>query len=220
VLHQPQVITMDERLISVFYPVLPWAGLMAVGYAFGSLFHKDFPAARRKLVLLATGIGATLLFIVLRQFNLYGEPVDRRQLDSAVFTWISFFNTTKYPPSLHFLLMTMGPALIFLALVEHIRPRSTNPLVVFGRVPFFFYIVHLYLIHALAMMALAVTGWDWRAYIMSAEQLQSGRLISFGFGLETVYIIWLVVVVILYPFCRWYQQVRENNPGKWWLSYL
>lgn len=220
ILHQPQLVTSYGRLISIFYPVLPWAGLMALGYAFGSLFKADIPPTRRTFVLLASGISATLLFILLRQFNLYGEPVPRQTLDSSAFTLISFLNTTKYPPSLHFLLMTMGPALIFLALIEYARPRSTNPLVVFGRVPFFFYVVHIYLIHALAMATLAFTGWEWRDYILSAPRFQSGRLSSFGFGLEAVYVIWGIVVVMLYPLCWWYQKVRQNNPEKRWLSYL
>jgi len=220
ILHQPQLVTSYGLLISIFYPVLPWAGLMAVGYAFGYLFKRDFPASQRTLVLLASGIGATLLFIVLRQFNLYGEPIGWLPQDSNMFTLIAFLNTTKYPPSLQFILMTIGPALIFLALIEYARPRETNPLVTFGKVPFFFYIVHIYLIHVLAILALVFTGWDWREYILSAARFQSARLIDFGFGLEAVYIIWLVVILMLYPLCRWYQQVRENNPGRWWLSYL
>lgn len=220
ILHQPQLVNAAGRTVSIFYPVLPWAGLMAVGYVFGSLFTKDFPQKQRMVVLLATGVGATLLFIGLRQFNLYGEPFDRQSLDSGLFTWISFLNTTKYPPSLQFLLMTMGPALLCLALFELVRPGAKNPLLIFGKVPFFFYIVHIYLIHALATLALVFTGWDWQEYILTAEQFRSGSLISFGFGLATVYIIWAIVLVMLYPLCRWYQQVREKNPGKWWLSYL
>ena len=220
ILHQPQFITSNGRLISIFYPVLPWAGLMALGYAFGTVFKSEVPMARRTSLLLTAGVGATILFIVLRLFNMYGEPLPRQTLDSSTFTLISFLNTTKYPPSLQFLLMTMGPALMFLALIEHARPRATNPLVVFGKVPFFFYIVHIYLIHALAMATLAFTGWDWREYILSAPRFQSGRLDSFGFGLEAVYTLWAIVIVVLYPLCRWYQKVRQNNPGKWWLSYL
>ena len=220
VLHQPQLVVANGRLISIFYPVLPWAGLMVLGYAFGSLFGNDVPAARRTVLLLASGIAALALFLILRLFNLYGEPIPRQTLDSDTFTLLSFLNTTKYPPSLQFLLMTMGPALVFLALIEYARPQATNPLVVFGRVPFFFYIVHIYLIHALAMMTLALTGWDWREYILSAPRFRSGRLEGFGFGLEAVYSIWAIVVILLYPLCRWYQQVRQNHPGKWWLSYL
>lgn len=220
ILHQPQLVTSYGRLISIFYPVLPWAGLMAVGYSFGYLFRKDFPAPRRTLWVLASGIGATLLFLLLRQFNLYGEPIDWLPQGTDTFTSIAFLNTTKYPPSLQFILMTIGPALIFLALVEYARLRETNPLVTFGKVPFFFYVIHIYLIHALAMLALVFTGWDWREYILSVARFQSAHLIDFGFGLEVVYAIWVIVVLMLYPLCRWYQKVRENNPGKWWLSYL
>ncbi len=220
ILHQPQFITANGRLISIFYPVLPWAGLMALGYAFGALFKNDVPMARRTSLLLAAGIGATILFVILRLFNSYGEPLPRQTLDTTIFTLISFLNTTKYPPSLQFMLMTMGPALVFLGLLEYVHPRPANPLVIFGKVPFFFYIVHIYLIHALAMATLAFTGWDWREYILSAPRFQSGRLDSFGFGLEAVYTLWAIVIVVLYPLCRWYQKVRQNNPGKWWLSYL
>ena len=220
ILHQPRLVLLNERAISIFYPVLPWAGLMALGYVTGNLFRKEFPISQRMLWLLFSGIGATALFIVLRQFNLYGEPSTWQPQDSAIFTWISFLNTTKYPPSLQFILMTMGPALIFLALSEIMKPRVTNPLVVFGRVPLFFYILHIYFIHALALLALSYAGRDWREYILSAGQFLSGRLDNFGFGLEVVYIVWVLVVLTLYPLCRWYQKVRENNPASWWLSYL
>lgn len=220
ILHQPRLVVLNERAISIFYPVLPWAGLMALGYVTGNLFRKEFPASQRTLWLFVSGIGATALFVVLRQFNLYGEPSIWQPQDSAIFTLISFLNTTKYPPSLHFILMTMGPALIFLALSETIKPRVTHPLVVFGRVPLFFYILHIYFIHALALLALGYAGRDWREYILSAGQFLSGRLDNFGFGLEVVYVVWVLVVLTLYPLCRWYQKVRENNPASWWLRYL
>jgi hypothetical protein len=133
---------------------------------------------------------------------------------------MSFLNTTKYPPSLQFLLMTMGPPLIFLAFLEHTSLRAKNPMVVFGKVPFFFYIVHLYLIHALAMFALVYAGRDWKEYILSAQGITSGRLINFGFGLGTVYMIWLGIVVVLNPLCKWYQRVREDHPTNTWLRYF
>ncbi len=220
ILHQPRLVILDEHVISIYYPVLPWMGVMALGYVAGNLYRKDVPASRRSILLLGIGSAATLLFILLRWSHSYGEPTDWQIQDSAIFTWISFLNTTKYPPSLQFLLMTMGPALILLALSEYFPIKTTNPFVTFGRVPFFFYITHIYLIHALAMLALAYAGWDWREYILSAGVFLSRRLNSFGFGLEVVYFIWAVVVIILYPLCRWYRNVREIHPNWWWLGYL
>ena len=133
---------------------------------------------------------------------------------------MAFLNTSKYPPSLHFLLMTTGPALILLALSERMRPGTTNPIEVFGRVPFFFYIFHLYFIHAFAMLALVFAGRDWSEYILTAGAISSGTLNNFGLRIEAVYIVWVLLIVLLYPLCRAYQRYKENNPTKWWLSYL
>jgi uncharacterized membrane protein len=219
-LHQPNAVSLDGTLINFVYPVLPWIGLMALGYAFGTFYQQDFPVEQRRRWLLGIGVAATLLFILLRGFNLYGEPREWDARSSPVFTLLSFLNTTKYPPSLHFLLMTMGPALIFLALIEPFGKRLPKPVIVFGRVPFFFYILHLYIIHGLAMLLLAYQGRQAGEYIFSAENLISGRLSNFGLSLGVVYVVWGIVVILLYPLCRWYQRYRENHPAKWWLSYL
>jgi uncharacterized membrane protein len=219
-LHQPQAVLINGTLINFVYPVLPWIGLMALGYVFGTLYQQDYPAEQRRRWLLGIGLAATLLFIFLRGFNLYGEPREWDVQPSAVFTLLSFLNTTKYPPSLHFLLMTLGPALIFLALIEPLAKRLLKPVVVFGRVPFFFYILHLYVIHALAMLLLVYQGRDASEYIFSAENLMLGNLSNFGLSLRAVYVVWGIVVLLLYPVCRWYQRYRENHPTKWWLSYL
>jgi uncharacterized membrane protein len=221
VLYQPNSIFMDStHLVNFVYPVLPWVGLMALGYVFGSFYQKDSPTVARRRWLLIIGLCATLLFILLRGFNLYGEPREWQTQDSAVFSLMSFLNTTKYPPSLHFLLMTMGPALMFLSAVESVADRLAKPVVVFGRVPFFFYVVHLYVIHALATLFLVYESRDWQEYILSARQIMSGTLSDFGLSLSAVYIIWVGVVALLYPLCKWYQKYRENNPSKRWLSYL
>ena len=220
ILHQPRLVLLNERAISIFYPVLPWMGVMAMGYVAGNLYKSEVPRSQRTAWLFGIGTGATILFILLRWFNAYGEPTTWQTQDTSIFTWISFLNTTKYPPSLQFLLMTLGPALVFLAASEYFTIQKTNTFVVFGRVPFFFYITHIYLIHMLAMLALAVTGWDWREYILSAGAFLSGRLEGFGFGLGIVYVMWAMVLVILYPLCRWYQKFRENHPTWWWLGYL
>ncbi|HEX5837564.1 MAG TPA: heparan-alpha-glucosaminide N-acetyltransferase domain-containing protein [Anaerolineales bacterium] len=220
VLHQPRLVIEPERIVSIFYPVLPWLGVMALGYAAGPLFKAETPAGKRTLWLLGSGIAATSLFLLLRLSNGYGEPTTWLPLDTGTFTWISFLNTTKYPPSLQFLLMTLGPALVLLALAEAARIRAANPFVVFGRVPFFFYILHIYIIHALALFVLDFTGWEWREYILTAENFLSGRLEAFGFGLGAVYAVWAAVVLALYPLCRGYQKVRESHPEWWWLGYL
>ena len=221
ILHQPGSVRIDStHLVNFVYPVLPWIGLMALGYAGGILYKTDFPAEQRRRWLFAAGICLTLLFIFLRGFNLYGEPSTWQIQTSPMFSLMSFLNTTKYPPSLHFLLMTMGPALLFLSALETIGNRLAKPVIVFGRVPFFFYIVHLYVIHALAMLLLVYQGRDWHAYILSARGIASGTLSSFGLGLEAVYPIWVMIVILLYPVCKWYQTYRENHPAKWWLSYL
>jgi uncharacterized membrane protein len=220
ILHQAQRVSLGNHLISIVYPVLPWIGLMTLGYVSGNLYTASFPIERRKRWLLGIGLVATILFILLRSLHLYGEPTDWQEQNSSIFTVMSFLNMTKYPPSLQFLLMTMGPAMIFLALIEHVNWRAKNPLVVFGKVPFFFYVIHIYLIHALAMLALAYSGRDPKEYILSAQSLTSGRLSNFGFGLGTVYAVWLIVLLGLYPLCRWYQKVREKHPTSWWLRYL
>ena len=219
-LHQPNTLFLQNTLVSLVYPVLPWLGVMALGYGFGMFYAREYFSESRKRWSLGIGLGAVLLFLALRGFNLYGEPRPWNTQNTPTFTIMSFLNTTKYPPSLHFLLMTIGPALIFLALSENVQHRFTVPVVVFGKVPFFFYIVHLYLIHALAMLALVFSGRDWHEYILSAKSLSSGALSNFGLRLSAVYVIWMAVIVLIYPICRWYQRYKENNPTKWWLSYL
>jgi uncharacterized membrane protein len=222
-LHQPQAVSLGGRLVNIVYPVLPWIGLMALGYVCGTVYRPGFPPERRKRWLLVIGIGATLLFILLRGFNLYGEPSDwQLRQASPLFTVMTFLNTTKYPPSLQFLLMTMGPALVFLSLRESLPLRASviKLVLTFGKVPFFFYIVHLYLIHALATFWLSYSGRDWHEYILSAAALRSGTLSNFGLSLSGVYVVWILVMALLYPLCRWYQKYKENNPSNWWLSYV
>ena len=219
-LHQRQTILIGNHLVNFVYPVLPWIGVMALGYVCGLLYKPGVPAEQRRRWLLAIGISATLLFLLLRGFNLYGEPFRWSVQASSIFTLISFLNLTKYPPSLHFLLMTLGPALIFLSVTESITARAAKPFLVFGRVPFFFYVVHLYLIHALATLWLASSGQDWHAYILSAQALQSGTLMRFGLDLSKVYLVWMIVIAMLYPLCSWYQRYKANNRTRWWLSYL
>ena len=221
VLHQPQTVFFDSgNMVNFVYPVLPWIGLMGIGYALGTLYHQDFDADRRRKWLLRIGFFLVGLFIVLRGFNLYGEPKIWSEQSSLTYSIMSFLNTTKYPPSLHFLLMTIGPALIFLSFSEKLNNKLTTPIIVFGKVPFFFYIVHLYFIHVLAMIFIVLNGHKWDEYILSAEGIRSGALSRFGVGTEAVYIVWIIVVAALYPLCKWYQSYKQSHPENRWLSYL
>jgi uncharacterized membrane protein len=220
-LHQPRFLILDTgRTINFVYPVLPWIGLMALGYILGIFYEQGFDSSARRKWLFTCGTGLILLFLILRGFNLYGEPNLWQPQRSPIFSVMSFLYVTKYPPSLHFLLMTIGPALIFLSMAELKKYQIAKPVITFGRVPLFFYIVHLFTIHLLAILLLAAMGRDWREYILSAQSIRSGRLSDFGLGLEAVYLIWISVIALLYPLCRWYQKFKESNPGKWWLSYL
>jgi hypothetical protein len=132
------------------------------------------------------------------------------------FTIMSFLNTTKYPPSLLYSLMTMGPALVFLALMEKPLGRWAQPLLHFGRVPMFFYILHLFLIHLLVTIAMIITGGDWHDTI-----IRNGfKYFHPQFSLGVVYIVWIAVILMLYPLCKWYDRYKMSHKDKWWLSYL
>ncbi len=135
-----------------------------------------------------------------------------------MFTVISFVNVFKYPPSLLYILMTLGPALLFLAFTEKRLSKIGEVISVFGRVPFFYYILHLYLIHILAEVAMNITGYSWsnRSIWMNINP----ELVGYGFSLGIVYIIWILIVVTLYPLCKWYDKYKSANKDKWWLSYL
>lgn len=219
-LHQPNSVFLNGTLINFVYPVLPWIGLMALGYVFGLLYKDDFPPERRRRWMSGIGLAAVASFILLRALNVYGEPHPWQPQNSGLFSLMSFLNTTKYPPSLHFLFMTMGPALVLLSLIDRDGNRLPRPVIVFGKVPFFFYIVHLYLIHALALLLLAYQGGDPGEYILSARAIMSGRLRDFGLGLGAVYILWAAIVTLLYPLCRRYRKVRAEDLSRWWLRYL
>jgi uncharacterized membrane protein len=221
ILHQKQVVVFSPYyVVDVVYQLIPLVGLMALGYVFGAFYLPGFtPLARRKW-LLGIGTAAILIFIILRGFNLYGDPNPWSHQPTLVDTFLSFLNTTKYPTSLHFLLMTIGPALVFLALTERAENRLTQVVLTFGRVSLFFYIVHVYVIHFLALVALEVSGWTWTDYIVTAEAFLSQKLASFGFDLVVVYLVWILVMLIMYPLSRWYRFYKKSHPEQRLLSYI
>jgi uncharacterized membrane protein len=202
-----------DQVLFVIYPLVPWIGVMAAGYAFGSLLL--WPADERRRLLLRLGCGLTLGFLVLRAANVYGDPAPWSPQASAGRTVLSFLNTTKYPPSLLFLLMTLGPAIALLPLLERLRGPLARAVRVDGRVPLFFYVLHLALIHALAIGVAALAGFDPRRFRHVWMFLPP----DWGYGLPVVYLVWAAVVLALYPACRWFAGVKARRREAW-LSYL
>jgi uncharacterized membrane protein len=206
VLHEPGLVPLgDSVTLYILYPLVPWIGVMASGYLLGPVMQLD--QGKRQRILLAVGAAIAAGFLVLRITNVYGDPTPWTPQDTWLSTILSFFNCEKYPPSLLYLMMTLGTALILLALFEQVRGALASFLSTFGRVPFFYYVVHIYLIHALAVAtAFAITG----ALATTPE---------INFSLTGVYIVWLMVVVLLYPICHWFSELKEKSSG-WWWTYL
>ncbi len=215
-----QVINEGQGMLAIAYPFLPWLGIMILGYCFGHFYTKGFNTSLRKKWLLRLGFTAIILFVGLRFLNAYGDLVPWSYQDTTTKTIISFFNTTKYPPSLLYTLMTLGPSLLFLYAIESVKNKVTDLLMVFGRVPFFYYILHLYLIHLIGMIGLSIQGYDWKELILTPARFMSGYLVDKGFSLWVSYLVWALVIIMLYPLCKRYMQYKANNRDKWWLSYL
>jgi uncharacterized membrane protein len=215
ILHvQGQIAYSPGRTFLVVYPLIPWIGVMAAGYVFGPLLRLEQPARRRALY----GIGLGLIggFIILRGINIYGDPHPWSAQESTVKTFLSFLDTHKYPPSLLYLMMTLGPAIAILPLLERWKGRVAEFLTVFGRVPLFYYILHLYLIHSLALAAALLTVSDVSFLFTSVDWTGWP---PYGFGLGVVYLVWIGVILALYIPCRWFAKVKRERKEVW-LSYL
>lgn len=219
-LHDFGLVPLGSSMSLVAYPAIPWIFVMALGYYFGILYKKDVEAGKRQRVLWQLGLGATIVFFTFRFLNLYGDPFPWESQQSFSYTLMSFFNVTKYPPSMLFLLVTLGPSIIFLALAEKWQGKLFDQLVIIGRVPMFFYVVHIYLIHFLALIAAVATGFQASDMVIDIWITMQPELQGYGFGLGVVYLVWIAVILMLYPVCVWYNRYKTNNRDKWWLSYL
>ena len=217
-LHEQKQFDFYGHTIRTGYPLLPWIGIMVLGYCFGSLYKREVLPARRKRFCLLIGAGAIILFIVLRATNVYGDPHRWSDFPTITRSVMSFFNVTKYPPSMLYTLMTLGPCLIFLALAEKPLNKFTTAITRIGRVPMFFYILHIYLIHALAVIAVEISGRNWTQMILFGND--NPHLKGYGFSLWVVYVVWVLVIIALYPLCKWYDRYKTAHKEKWWLSYL
>ena len=220
ILHQQNVFAFLGINFVTAYPVLPWIGVMAAGYCLGTLYLWD--ANRRERFLLRLGLALTVAFVVLRAINIYGDPARWSHQPSALFTVLSFLNTTKYPPSLDFLLMTLGPATAVMAWLERFRFCFTNPLIVFGRVPFFYYAAHLLVAHLIAI-AMNFARYGRMSFLLIAPPSMGSRSELFppdyGFPLWTVYVVWVGTLLLLYPACLWFARLKQHRHNRW-LSYL
>jgi uncharacterized membrane protein len=195
------------------YPMLPWVGVMLLGFGAAALFER--PPALRKRALLLTGFAIVALFIVLRALDVYGDPNHWERHERVAATFFDFLNTSKYPPSLLFLAMTLGPAAIFCAFAEDMRGFLKDAFVMFGRVPFAFYVAHFFLIHALSIGLGVLQGFP------AGDFFTVGFFYPRGYGvpLAGVYLVWLLVLVLLYPWVRYMAGVKARNRA-WWLSYV
>jgi uncharacterized membrane protein len=217
-LHERMLITYAEgHIVRESYPLIPWIAVMSLGYCFGPLYNSDVAAAKRKKILNAVGICALLLYVAI---NKYGDMVPWTNYGDTSRTLMSMLNITKYPPSLKFLSITLSITFLFLANAEHLNGKLVNFFCVFGRVPFFYYILHIYLIHLIALFAAEATGFGWRNMILTNMIGKVEALKGYGFSLWVVYLIWMGIILLLYPLCKKFDRYKQSHKEKWWLSYL
>jgi len=220
ILHTPNVIFANpQHTVFVGYPLIPWLGVTAAGYGLGQIF--DWTPERRKAFLLRLGIVMTAAFIVLRGINIYGDASRWSTQKSPAFTVLSFLNTTKYPPSLLYLLMTLGPAMLFLWAVDGRTPRFLQPALIVGKVPMFYYLLHIPLIHLLSLIVCYARYGHvyWMFESPNLRQFPVTPPPGWGLSLPLIYLAWALVVVMLYPLCRWFSGLKQRR-GDLWLSYF
>lgn len=219
IVHQAGVIDAGGVAVLVAYPLVPWIAVMSSGFCFGEIMALD--PARQQRWMLRIGLTLTIAFVAIRGLNLYGDPQPWSWQASGM-TVLSFLRTTKYPPSLDFLLMTLGPAILLLAGLERFRLTGVHPVMVFGRVPLFFFVLHLYLIHVLAI-PLALIRYGHAAFLRNPLPSLGGDPqlypADYGYHLWVVYVLWALVIVLLYPLCFWFSQLKERRTYRW-LGYL
>jgi uncharacterized membrane protein len=185
----------NNNTFSVWYPLIPWVGVMSLGFWVGKFYDKTYDPKRRKKWFIWLGFSAIALFVILRGLNIYGNPIPWVDFDSISKSLMSILDTHKYPPSLSFLLITLGPTFLFLAYSENIKGKIVHFFMIFGRVPFFFYIIHLYVIHLLAMIASEATWTGWEAMLLTEWVTDVDALKGYGFSLEVVYLVWALIII-------------------------
>lgn len=213
-----EMLPMGSRTVFLAYAILPWTAILFLGYSLGPVFGKGFDAARRKKILIRAGIALLVLFVVLRMINHYGDPAPWGPQKNGLFSFMSFVNVTKYPVSLQYGCLTLGPVLLILATLDSVRGKVAGFLATFGRVAFFYYILHWFLIHGIIVILYFATGHTWQEAMADPSPFLF-RPLNFGFGLGVVYVIWIFVVALLYQPCKWFLQYKQTH-RHWWLRYL
>lgn len=221
ILHECNIFKITDGVeFIVDYPIIPWVAVMAMGYYVGAFYDKSYAAEKRKKLFNIIGISALLAFLILRFTNLYGDPLHYKDYGVWSKNLISFLNPSKYPPSLNYLLMTLGVAFLFLANSEKLKGKVVQLFSTFGRVPFFYYIVHLYLVHLIALVFAQLSGFGWKIMILEDWLTELPELKGYGFPLWVIYAVWIFVIASLYPLCKKFDAYKQAHKEKWWLSYL
>jgi len=208
-----------DHVVFVAYPLIPWIGVTFVGYGLGQLYSWTTEA--RRAWLLRLGLATSLAFVVIRGINAYGNPTHWMPQPTALFTVLSFMNATKQPPSLLYLLMTLGPALLFLWAVDGRTPRLLRPALTFGKVPLFYYLTHFALLHVLAVVVcyLRYGTAHWMFESPDLAHYPFSPPPGWGFTLPVVYLWWAAVVLAMYPICVWFGRLKQRRSDAW-LSYF
>lgn len=217
-LHKPHFFPGESFNLLILYPFLPWLGLMICGYCLGKLYEPGMSDTFRKKFLLYSGLMLTGMFILIRFIDVYGDYNTWTTQITGLFTFLDFLDTTKYPPSLLYILMTIGPALIFLSVSERSLGWLGRRITIFGKVPFFFYFLHFVLIHLLRWAFFFISGHK-PAELIIGNSPPGNMPVGNGYPLWVVYLVWIAVIIILYFPCRWYSRYKASHKN-WWLSYV
>jgi uncharacterized membrane protein len=199
------------------YPPVPWLGIMLTGYASGKFF--ELPVEKRKRLFMKIGSFAILLFIGIRFINIYGDPAKWSSQKTGLFTFLSFMNVTKYPPSLLFCLVTLGIMFLLLALAETPMNKPGKMVSVYGKVPLFYFLIHFFLIHLMMLALMFLQGFSWSQMDFASGTFGRPKAVQSGVQLWVIYLIWIAVVIILYKPCLWYGNYKATHKH-WWLKYM
>lgn len=213
----PVVFPFSGRAFIMGYPPIPWLGIMLVGFAAGKFF--ELAEEKRKKLFTKIGLSTLVLFTIIRFINIYGDPALWTIQKNAVFTFLSFINVTKYPPSLLFCLVTLGISFLLLAFADQFHNKVKKVTLVYGKVPLFYFVNHFYVIHILTLGMLIIQGFDWSQFEFASGTFGRPKGVESGLPLWAIYLIWIFVVGLLYKPSQWFGKYKAEN-NFWWLKYI